>query len=55
LPPVPANLKKLSAALKAFIEFFEIETDLVAAIQSVSRSTKQPEVNYKNLLRELPE
>jgi hypothetical protein len=35
-PPVPANLKKLSPALRAFVELFEIDTDLItaAAIES---------------------
>lgn len=54
-PEVPANLKKLSSALSAFIEFFYIEMDLVSAIQSVSQSSNIPEVNYEKLLIELTE
>ncbi|NDJ25749.1 hypothetical protein GS682_30025 [Nostoc sp. B(2019)] len=36
-PPIPANLKKLSVPLEAFIEFFDIDQDLVAvaAIESI--------------------
>jgi hypothetical protein len=30
-PPVPANLKKLSPALKNFVELFMVDEDLIAA------------------------
>ncbi|MEK7255839.1 MAG: hypothetical protein AAB316_13905 [Bacteroidota bacterium] len=54
-PPVPANLKRMSAALKAFTNFFEIDKDLVSAAQAASPETAATEVNYENLLRQLPE
>ncbi|NEP20345.1 MAG: hypothetical protein F6J97_26275 [Leptolyngbya sp. SIO4C1] len=41
-PPVPPNLKKLSPALKAFVELFEISDDLIAAAAEASDAQKLP-------------
>jgi hypothetical protein len=44
-PPVPPNLKKLSPALKAFVELFRVDEDLIAAAaaESVSaQATSEP-------------
>lgn len=54
-PPVPPNLKNLTAALKAFIDFFEIGGDLVAAAQSASPDRRASEVDYDELLLQLSE
>lgn len=52
-PPVPAGMKKLSSALKSFINYFQIDEDLVAAVQSASpAASSAPE--YKKLLPQLP-
>ncbi|MCO6491941.1 MAG: hypothetical protein J5I98_26225 [Phaeodactylibacter sp.] len=53
-PPVPPNLRHLTPALKAFIDFFEIDGDLVAAAQSVSPDSRASEVDYEKLLPQLP-
>ncbi|MCB0612707.1 MAG: tetratricopeptide repeat protein [Lewinellaceae bacterium] len=54
-PPVPPNLKHMTAALKAFIDFFEIDGDLITAAQSVSPDSRASEVDYNKLLLQLPE
>lgn len=53
-PPVPPNLKKLTSALKSFIDFFEIDTDLVSAAQAASKVAVTPVYDYENLLSQLP-
>ena len=54
-PPVPPKLKRLSAALKAFTGYFEIDDDLVAAAQSVSPAVAATSFDYEKLLWQLPE
>jgi hypothetical protein len=54
-PPLPANLKRLTSALKAFIDFFQIDGDLVAAVQAASPDERQKDVNYPQLLAQLSE
>jgi hypothetical protein len=49
-PPVPANFKKLTSALTAFTHFFEIDKDLIAAIQSVSANQATSPPDYEKLL-----
>jgi hypothetical protein len=39
-PPVPAGLKKLSAPLKSFVDFFEIDDDLIAVAAEASANNK---------------
>ncbi|AEE54600.1 hypothetical protein [Haliscomenobacter hydrossis] len=54
-PPVPPNLKKLNATLKAFIEFFEIDESIVSAAQAASVERAKEAVDYKKLLQLLPD
>ena len=54
-PPVPSNLRHLTPALKAFIDFFEIDGDLVTAAQSASPDRRASEVDYEKLLLQLLE
>lgn len=53
-PAVPANMNNLTPALEALIDFFEINQDLVAAVQSFSGDTKKREVDNGKLLDQLP-
>ncbi len=52
-PPVPPNLQKLSGALKAFIEFFQIDKDLVSAAQKASKHIEPTSIDYKQLIMKL--
>ncbi|HRI61034.1 MAG TPA: hypothetical protein PK228_14950 [Saprospiraceae bacterium] len=52
-PPIPANLAKLTGALQAFIDFFEIDPDLVAAAQSVSPASKTEAPDFRQLIGNL--
>ena len=55
-PPVPPNLADLSPALKRFVEFFEIDEDLIAVSSEASVSetyTFEPQV--EKLVASLPE
>jgi hypothetical protein len=54
-PPVPPNLKKLNATLKAFIEFFEIDDSIVSAAQAASVERAKEVIDYKKLLKLLPD
>lgn len=54
-PPVPPNLQHLTVALKAFIDFFEIYDEIVAAAQAVSPDRRESVVDYEQLLLQLPE
>ena len=54
-PPVPANLIRLTPALQAFIDFFEINSDLVAAAQSISPNAKTVTPDFSLLIAGLPE
>lgn len=54
-PSVPANLSRLTPALQAFIDFFEIDPDLVAAAQAISPNTKTAKPDYPGLISQLPE
>ncbi len=55
IPPIPSNLGKIDSSLQAIIDFFEIDEDLVAAAQNFSKTQKKTEINYENLLQQLPE
>ncbi len=50
-PPVPPNLQKLSPALQEFIEFFEINPDLVTAAAAASANVA---VKGENLVEQIP-
>lgn len=52
-PPMPPNLQSLTPALKNFIDFFEIDTDLVTAAAQVSPTVDQPEENLSQYLDRL--
>ena len=54
-PPVPANLAKLTGALQAFIDFFEINPELVASAQSVSPDGKTEASDFRQLIGNLKE
>lgn len=54
-PPVPPNMKRMSAALKAFTRFFEIDDDLVSAAQALSPDLAAASLEYEKLLAQLPE
>jgi len=54
-PPVPANLSKLNAPLKAFIEFFEIGEDIVSTAKASSIVQETPDFDYGTLLDRLPD
>lgn len=54
-PPVPANLKRMTSALKAFAIFFDIDDDLIAAAQAVSPDQSASTMDYEKLLTKLSE
>lgn len=54
-PPVPAGLSQLSAPLRAFIELFEIDTDLVGAAALASPPLKATTEPIERWVRLLPE
>jgi hypothetical protein len=54
-PPVPPNLSKLNAPLKAFIEFFEIDESIVADAKKASPIREIPALDYGTHIAQLPE
>lgn len=54
-PPVPPNLKKLSPALRNFIEFFNLDQDLVAAAAQASPNAAEVNRDLEGFLPRLPE
>ncbi len=54
-PPAPAGLTSLAAALQSFVNFFEVDTDLVAAAAQGSSSDNQPKTQLSDSLAQLPE
>src|SRR5262249_35135564 len=54
-PPVPPGLGQLSAPLRAFIEFFEIDQDLVGAAATVSPALKATDEPIERWVALLPE
>jgi len=54
-PPIPVELSKINAALQKFINFFEIDKDLVKAAQSTSKKLNhlKKEIDYAKLLEHL--
>ena len=53
-PPVPANLSKMTGALQAFVDFFEVDQDIVAAAKSASPKNDAPPMDYPQLIGQLP-
>lgn len=54
-PPVPANLKKLSPALKNFVELFMVDEDLIAAAADSSPSRQADTEPLEDWIAALPE
>ncbi|MCB0531998.1 MAG: hypothetical protein KDD14_07340 [Saprospiraceae bacterium] len=54
-PPTPVNLSKLTATLKAVIDFFEIDQDIVTAAKKASKKIEPPALDYRKLISELSE
>ncbi len=54
-PPVPPNLSKLNAALKAFIEFFDVGEDILEAAKAASPVQEIPALDYGTPIAQLPE
>ena len=54
-PPVPARLNKLSPTLRNFVDFFEIDMDIVNAAAQSSSNQSQPEAQVANYLDKLPD
>lgn len=54
-PPIPPDLQQMTAALEAFADFFEIEEDLLTAAQSASPNRIATQIDYKQLLGQIPE
>ncbi len=56
IPPlVPANMSQLTPSLRAFINFFEIDPDLVSAAQAISPDSKSTAPDFSKLIGQLPE
>jgi hypothetical protein len=56
VPPIPANLKQSNPALKALIELYELNTDLIAAAATFSvEPPKAAPFNFQAALKELSE
>jgi hypothetical protein len=54
-PPIPSNLSKLNAPLKAFIEFFEIDEDIIRAAIAASPVKEETDLDYRTLIDQVPE
>lgn len=54
-PPIPANLNKLSKPLQAFIEFIELNPDLVDAAAELSPLAETPSGSITELQQRIPQ
>lgn len=54
-PPIPPNMKTLNTAHLAFIEMFEIDDKLIAALSKESVTSSRPKKDYKKLIKSLSE
>jgi DNA-binding transcriptional ArsR family regulator len=52
-PPVPANLNDLSETLSAFIDFFEIDRDLIAGAATASKYQEEESESLEDLIPSL--
>lgn len=52
-PPVPSNLKRLNAAHKELINYFQIREDYIKAAAKASSNSKKEAVNYADLIAKL--
>ncbi|MEN0050169.1 MAG: hypothetical protein AAF806_24100, partial [Bacteroidota bacterium] len=56
-PPIPPKLRYVGASMQPFLDFLEIDKDLVAAAKAASKEVAKEEAkkDYKALLQQLPE
>lgn len=54
MPPIPANLQRLTSAHRYLIEKFEIDKDIVKAAALASPNASQQKPDYKKLIALLP-
>lgn len=52
-PPIPHGLNQLTSAHQTFINFFEIDRDLIAAAAQLSKPKEQQSVDYQQYLTHL--
>ncbi|MEM6699985.1 MAG: hypothetical protein AAF599_16400, partial [Bacteroidota bacterium] len=57
IPPIPPKLRYVGASMQAFLDFLEIDKDLVAAAKTASKEVAKEEAkrDYKALLQQLTE
>lgn len=54
-PPIPANLNKLSKPLKAFVEFIELDPDLIEAAAQLSPKAETKSDSIQELQQRIPQ
>ena len=54
-PPVPPNLQKFSAPLQSFVDWVEMDMDLIAAAAQVSQTKKELREPFKDWVNALPD
>ncbi len=47
-PPIPPNLQELNTALKSFVDWLEIDPDLIAAAAQASPNQNEPQESFKD-------
>ncbi|MGB3571265.1 MAG: hypothetical protein WA783_16870 [Phormidesmis sp.] len=52
-PPVPSNLQKLNAPLQSFVDWLEMDLDLIAVAAQVSQTQKEFKEPFKNWINTL--
>lgn len=52
-PPVPPNLQKLSASLQSFVDWLEIDADLIAAAAQVSQTQEERKEPFETWVKAL--
>lgn len=52
-PPVPPNLQKLNAPLKSFVDWLEMDLDLIAVAAQVSQTQKELQEPFKDWINAL--
>jgi hypothetical protein len=54
-PPVPANLGKLDGSLEAFVDWLEIDRDLIAVAAQTSQAQEKPQEPWEEWVKALSE
>lgn len=54
-PTVPPNLDKLNSTLRNFVDFFDIDEDLIKAAASFGKTNQSKKIDYEKLIQQLPE